>query len=370
MTACRTSISPVRRASEALRSVGRRAALALLMTAATAASGQVGLARLDLGGVPVTLVYPTATAAARQAYGPFELDVAADAEPLPGARRLVVMSHGTGGSPLPDHALAATLARAGFVVAQPLHAGDNHQDASRAGPESWLTRPQEVSRVIDALAAHPQWRERLKLDRVGVHGSSAGGLTALTLAGARWRTLNLVRHCQEHLEDDLGFCFNGAADPAVQARRRESYERARGVPEGFLPESLTAWRGGRESGDARPDTRIAVVTVSVPVVAPVDAASLARLAVPVGVVSAGRDTMLLPRFHSGRLLHQCTRCTRLADLPDATHFDLLWPWPDAIARPVAALHPRGGEATPGFPAATRSTAYERIAAFLRDALGD
>jgi predicted dienelactone hydrolase len=65
----------------------------------------------------------TATAASRQVYGPFELDVAPDAEPLPGLRRLIVMSHGTGGSPLPDHALAATLVRAGFVVAQPPRAG-------------------------------------------------------------------------------------------------------------------------------------------------------------------------------------------------------------------------------------------------------
>ncbi len=217
---CRLPSSHLRSAADALRSTGRRIALALLLSAASAATAQVGLARVDLGGVPVTLVYPTAAAASRQAYGPFELDVAADAEPLPGVRRLVVISHGTGGSPLPDHALAAALVRAGFVVAQPLHAGDNHQDASR-GPESWVTRPQEVSRVIDALAAHPAWSGRLKLDRVGVHGHSAGGLTALTLAGARWRTLNLVRHCQQHLEDDLGFCLNGAADPAVQARRRD-----------------------------------------------------------------------------------------------------------------------------------------------------
>jgi hypothetical protein len=80
--------------------------------------------------------------------------------------------------------------------------------------------------------------------------------------------------------------------------------------------------------------------------------------------------MLLPRFHGQHLLQHCTRCTRLADLADATHFDLLWPWPEPIARQVAALHPRGGDATPGYPAATRSAAYERIAAFLRAGLDD
>ena len=81
----------------------------------------------------------------------FDIDVAMDAAPTPGRHRLIVMSHGTGGSALSDHALAATLARAGFVVAQPQHAGDNHADLSQAGPVAWDTRPREVSAVIDAL---------------------------------------------------------------------------------------------------------------------------------------------------------------------------------------------------------------------------
>ncbi|MCE3003578.1 MAG: hypothetical protein LW860_12910, partial [Xanthomonadaceae bacterium] len=94
---------------------------------------------------PVTLVYPTLQPAQARAFGPFMLTVApdsplapllaagpADAAPAGGAataieqrgarRRLIVLSHGTGGSTHSDHQLAATLARAGFVVAQPLHA--------------------------------------------------------------------------------------------------------------------------------------------------------------------------------------------------------------------------------------------------------
>ena len=47
--------------------------------------------------------------------------------------------------------LAATLARAGFVVAQPLHQGDNHQDTTLAGPDSWQRRPAEITRTLDAL---------------------------------------------------------------------------------------------------------------------------------------------------------------------------------------------------------------------------
>lgn len=157
--------------------------------------------------------------------GLFELEVAPDAVPRPGRHRLIVMSHGTGGSPLSDHAMAATLARAGFVVAQPLHRGDNHQDARDAGPASWTRRPTEASRAIDLLASHPAWQQRVLTDRVGVHGMSAGGTTALQLAGAQWSVLSLVRHCPAHGDEDFGFCFKrgagrrGADSPSTPVRR-------------------------------------------------------------------------------------------------------------------------------------------------------
>ncbi len=345
--------------------------------AAPLASAQVGLAQIDAAGLPVTLTYPTAASASAQAFGPITLTVAPGAALAPGApRRLIVMSHGTGGSATVDHTLAATLARAGFVVAQPLHAGDNFSDASKAGPESWQRRPGEVSRVIDALAADAQWAPRLKLDRVGVHGMSAGGVTGLALAGAQWRLLDLLRHCNAHLEADIAFCFNGALDPARQAERRASFERARGVPEAFLPAAVTARHGGRtppagaDAGfDPRPDPRIAAVTLAVPVAAVFDAASLARIRVPVGLVRAGADGVLAPAFHADHLLRHCARCTLLADLDGAGHFNLLSPWPEAIARPVARQFLRGGEPAPGFDPQRLADAHAALRDFHRRHLG-
>lgn len=348
-------------------------ATALWATAATPALAQVGLMRTELGGVPVHLVYPTAQASRAVAMGPFTVDAALDAVPADGPRRLVVLSHGTGGNPLVDHVLAATLARAGFVVAQPQHAGDNFQDHSRAGPEAFVTRPGEVSRVIDALAAHPQWQARLQLDRVGVHGMSAGGVTALSLAGAQWSTWHLVQHCLAQGEADLGFCYNGLVDPQAQARRRAGYEAARGVPAAQLPEALTQLRGGRTpdtpQADVRPDPRVAAVTLAVPVAAPFTAESLARIRVPVGVVSAQRDTMLLPRFHSDHVLAHCRSCQPLATLTGGGHFDVLAPWPDSVAQAVGRQHARGGFTEPGFDPAERSAAFAAIAAFFVQQLG-
>jgi predicted dienelactone hydrolase len=211
--------------------------------AAPAAQAQVGMTRMSAGELRMALVYPTADAARPVVQGSFNIAVAMDATPTPGMHRLVVMSHGTGGDALPDHAMAATLARAGFIVAQPLHAGDNHADFSKAGPASWVTRPAEISAAIDALAASPVWQPLLQLDKVGVHGMSAGGGTALVMAGARWRTLDLVRHCADHGEEDAGFCFNGAATEAAgraQGGLRAWPRRTRGLS-AAQPDRV-AWR--------------------------------------------------------------------------------------------------------------------------------
>ena len=133
----RPAAGPRRAAAAVVLATCLAAALTAALTAAPAAA-QVGLAQLSIaqpdGPLPVTLSYPTAEANRAVAYGPVTLQVAPDAPPLPGPHRLVLLSHGTGGSWVSDHALAATLVRAGFVVAQPLHQGDNFRDTRRAGP--------------------------------------------------------------------------------------------------------------------------------------------------------------------------------------------------------------------------------------------
>ncbi len=341
---------------------------ALLSIAASLAQAQVGMAPWQAGPLPVTLVYPTAAVAKPQAMGPFTLTVAPNVAPLPGRHRLIVMSHGTAGSPLPDFALAATLVRAGFVVAQPTHEGDNHLNTTLAGPASWQRRPAEVIAVIDALAKDPTWAPLLDLSQVGVHGMSAGGVTGLALAGAQWSILNLVKHCSAHPQDDAGFCFNGAKDGPARAEREKQFDRAPWWPSFFFPSKIQALHGGRtptsSAPEVRPDTRIAAVTLAVPVGAVFSAESLARIAIPVGIVGADQDQVLLPRFHSDRVLAHCKTCTLLTTLQGAGHFDLLSPWPTALASQVAHTQVRGGLPMPGFDAAAREAVQARIAAFF------
>jgi predicted dienelactone hydrolase len=347
-----------------------KVALTLLCAGLQTVQAQVGLTELQADSLPITLVYPTAEPSAELRRGSFLLKVAPGAPLLPRTqgeppRKVVVLSHGTAGSPLSDHDLAATLARAGFVVAQPLHRGDNYLDASLAGPESWRLRPAEVTRTLDALAAHPTWGPQLSLERVGVHGMSAGGATALVMAGANWRVLDLVHHCQKYADEDPGFCFNGLADPSQQRARRELYERARAVPEVFLPGTLTAVHGTRQGASGLPDPRVAAVTVAVPVVALFTDENLKHIRVPVGVISAGCDSMLLPRFHSDRLLKHCLRCRTLSHLQGAGHMDLLGPWPADVAAAVANKQARGGWPEPGFDPVLRQAGFDAVAEFFR-----
>lgn len=358
----------------AVVSVASMAALvAGLALIALPAEAQVGQARLQVGTMAVTMVYPTDEPAREVAQGPFTVKVAPDAAPLPGRRRLIVMSHGTAGSPVADHDLAATLARAGFVVAQPEHPGDNFRDSAQAGPDAWITRPGDVSRVIDQLAADARWQALLKFDRVGVHGMSAGGATALSLAGGQWRTLDLVRHCLDHEEADFGFCYNGLPDAAQQAQRRKRFEAARGVPEMFLPSDIKTLHGGRTPArpgdDPRPDPRVAAVTLAVPVAAIFTAESLKRIAIPVGVIVAQGDRMLLPEFHARRVLREVPQARLLGELRGAGHMDLLSPWPEAAARGAMAAHPRGAALEPGFDATERTRAFEAVAVFFQRQLG-
>lgn len=347
--------------------------LALSATLAhTAVNAQVGMTTTKLAGLPVTLVYPSAEPVKHFVQGGFEIDVAMDAAPTPGPHRLVVMSHGTGGSALSDHAMAATLARAGFVVAQPQHAGDNHADMSKAGPAAWETRPREVSAVIDALAASPVWQPLLQLDKVGVHGMSAGGGTALVMAGARWRVLDLARHCARHGDEDLGFCFNGAVSPAAREERKTAFARALSTPEAYLPASVTAVHGGPAAersntdtpSDPRPDARVAAVSAAVPVAAIFTPESLAAIRIPVAIVGASGDQNLLPAFHSQYVLKACRTCVALDELSGAGHFDLLAPWPSDIAQRIGATQARGGFPEPGFDPALRQAAFDKIAAFF------
>jgi predicted dienelactone hydrolase len=338
---------------------GYALAVLLAVVAATlplAARAGMGFRQLPAAGAdaPVTVFYPTDEVDQPVRTNTVHM-LAPNAAAKAGNGRLVVMSHGLGGSPWAHADLARVLVEAGFVVAAPLHRGDNFRDMSSPGPASWKTRPGELSLAIDAVAADAALGPLVDAQRVGIYGMSAGGHTALSMAGGRWSSAGFRRHCEAHIADDF---------PACAALRVQL--RGDGSDEAIRQAVLSAIRSmfQDETPQVHDDARVRAVVAAVPYAADFDAASLLAPRVPLGLVLVGRDKWLAPQLHGGALLARCqSGCELVAQLPTAGHGSLLAPPP-----PLDALGPIAADLLadpPGFDRALLPAMHAAIADFFR-----
>ena len=327
-----------------------------LALAAACAQAAVGLGEMPgvKGDPPLTVFYPAAGNDAPLKRGPFTVMVAYNVVPVRGNGRLVVISHGSGGNAWVHSDLAHTLAEAGFVVALPVHHADNTGDPSKPGPESWKLRPAEVSRAIDAVAQDPRFAPLLTLDKVGMYGMSAGGHTALSLAGGRWSPAEFRRHCEADLADDFASCVGLATK--LRGNFLDSIKKT--VALGVIRR-----RFDDETWYTHTDPRIRAIVAGVPASADFDPASLAQPPVPLGLVTARQDKWLVPRFHSDRIVAACKTCELIADLPTAGHGALLSPPPPMDQMGEIAVDLLGDP--PGFDRSVMPEVDRKIAAFFR-----
>jgi predicted dienelactone hydrolase len=329
-------------------------AFVVAVTAAEANVGLIEIAGKDGEGV-VTVYYPSTDEAKIGKRGPFIFEFAWQGAPARGNGRLIVMSHGSGGSPWVHANLAQTLVADGFVVAMPEHRGDSYKDPGTPGPESWKRRPAEVSRAIDVVSRDARFGPLLALDKVGMYGMSAGGHTALTLAGGRWSPARFTQHCESHITEDFQTCVGLVT-------------RLRG---GFLDGAKTTialWVIRSRFSDAtwqtHTDPRIAAIVAGVPLAADFDMASLAAPRVPLALVTARQDKWLIPRFHSDAVLAACAACERLADFATGGHGALLSPLPPGLSGLAGDLL----NDPPGFDRAELPAVDRKISAFFRKLL--
>jgi predicted dienelactone hydrolase len=326
------------------------ALLFLLCAAARAATGLTELGGLE-GDGPVTVFYPSSGEPRPVKRGPFILNVAWQGAAVRGNGRLVVISHGSGGAPWVSGDLARTLVEAGFVVALPEHRGDNYKDPSKPGPESWKRRPAEVSRAIDAVARDPRFAPLLRLNKVGMYGMSAGGHTALSLAGGRWSPALFKRHCEAHIAEDFPACVG-----LITRLRGNFLDGARK----WLALLVIRQRFDDAAWYTHYDPRIRAIVAGVPFAADFDMASLAAPRVPLGLVIMGRDKWLAPRFHVLAVLAACKSCVTVANLPDGGHGALLSPFPPHLPESAALLL----DDAPGFNRSVLPQVDRSITAFL------
>lgn len=114
---------------------------------------------------------------------------------------LVIISHGTGAGPTTHIDTARALASAGFVVAAPMHPGDNFQDDTSVGRPEWMAnRSRDVSSTIDYMLSEWPGRAHIEGKRVGIFGLSAGATTALVSLGGVLDLARLAPHCAAHPE--------------------------------------------------------------------------------------------------------------------------------------------------------------------------
>ena len=317
--------------------------LTLLANTGTAApvTTPMGMTTLPLaeGKGPTTVFYPTLARQQTLQRGPFAFGVAVDAPAAQGNRRLIVISHGSGGASWPLTDLARSFVAAGFVVAMPEHAGDNYKSKSNMGPDSWKLRPQEVSAAIDAVAADGRFAPLLDTQRVGVYGPSAGGFTALVLGGAVWSPVNFQKHCLGNTAADFGAC--GGLVVRLRGNWLDGVKLA-------VTRLVHRLRYSDTERYAHTDSRVVAVLAAVPIAAAIDMSSLAASSaatapVAIGLVRAGQDIELQPRFHIDAVRAACARCELVADLPLAGHDSLFSPWPQDFAATlgVQAIDPAG-----------------------------
>jgi predicted dienelactone hydrolase len=203
------------------------------------------------------------------------------------------------------------------------------------------------------VAQDARFAPLVALDKVGMYGMSAGGHTALSLAGGRWSPAELRRHCEAHIEDDFQTCVGLAA--RLRGNFLDGFKQK--VALGVIRQRLDD-----ESWYTHADPRIRAVVAGVPFSADFDAASLAAPAVPLGLVTARLDKWLQPRYHSDRIVAACKTCELVADMPQGSHGALLSPLP-----PVAQLPEILAELLadpPGFDRAALPEVDRKITAFF------
>jgi len=331
--------------------------VAILSVAPAAADASVGLTQIagKPGEAVVTVYYPSTGEAKELKRGPFTFQMALDGAPARGNRRLIVISHGSGGSPWVHANLAQTLVADGFIVAMPAHRGDNYTDPGTPGPESWKIRPLEISHAIDAVSQDMRFQPLLALDKVGMYGMSAGGHTALSLAGGRWSPAGLTKHCEAHIAEDFAACVG------LITQLRGNFLDG---PKMTLALWVIRSRFSDATWQTHTDPRIAAIVAAVPYAADFDMASLATPRVPLALVTARLDKWLVPRFHSDAVLAACATCERLADFATGGHGALLSPLPPGLTGVVGNLL----NDPPGFDRAETAGVDRKVSAFFRKLL--
>ena len=308
------------------RSLAASLLLAPLLACAAPVAG-VGMARITLpdpvngGHTPGLVFYPSAQPThGSTAIGPYDVAATPAAPALPGAKPLVVISHGHGGSDLGHHDLATYLAAHGFVVATFEQPKDNFHDQSGSGDATVLVgRAVQVRATITALLADARWKTLIDPTRIGVAGFSAGGYTSLLVVGAKPRFDRFIGYCHRHPTD------------------AETCGAATGMTPRALADYLANVQGELTRWGPTADPRVKAAFVMAPLALLFDARGAGAIDRPVDLWYGEDDHVLLPSENARHLKPLIPTLTRVTEVPKADHWVFLAPCSAALAKAAGAI---------------------------------
>ena len=275
------------------------------------------------GTMPGYVFYPSTRASDITWVGPYKLDATKSAPAIAGAKPLVLISHGHGGSDIGHHDLAVYLASHGFVVATLEHPKDNFHDASGDGhPAVMIGRPIQVSAAISYLLADPRWKALIDPQRIGVAGFSNGGYTSLLLVGAVPRFTRFIGYCTAH-PDDPNICGHADALKADAARHGKTIEQV-------LTEMQSAFHRWGDPHDPRVKAAFAMAPASLAF----DKAGADSIDRPVFLYYGQNDQVLIPKYNVMHIAPLIKTLANIKMIPKAGHYVFLSPCSEELIKDV------------------------------------
>lgn len=263
--------------------------------------------------VPFAVIYPSAGAPADATtqMGPYTVHARMDAPAAGGKHPLVLLSHGSGGGMFGHIDLAEALARHGYIVAIPEHAGDSYRDQSGwATDRVLLGRAWQASAAIAALLNDPRFEAHVDAGRIGAAGFSAGGYTALLLIGAK--------------PDLSSFSFE---------RFCEKYP---GTPE-ICDRTPPAKRITIDDPPPTVDARVRAAFAMAPLSLLLHERGLKEVRAPVFLYAAAEDPILIPDENARRIRPLLPNLVSYREVDGAGHYVFLAPCPPELARDIPAI---------------------------------
>ncbi|MBI4211395.1 MAG: alpha/beta hydrolase [Deltaproteobacteria bacterium] len=146
---------------------------------------------------------------------------------------LLLLSHGNAGLAIRFDWLGASFAEKGWIVAAIDHPGNTALDNTPEGIYRVWDRAYDITFLLDELLLRSKWASHINRNQIAVAGHSAGGTTALLLAGARMSKQlfsNPTPHCPKDIPYVTEECEQVAQVDLHQFTKREiemSYRDAR-----------------------------------------------------------------------------------------------------------------------------------------------